>query len=318
MDRRVLCVDPDADERAATATALREAGFAVTAAGSLGDARPAVDATLDCVVTEATLPDGSGLELVAQARAANRDVAAVLFTDAAYEELDTDRHDEVVEVVPKASGARERLVGVVEATLGRRTQTDYPLPADEEERLAALATYDLDDPGTRRALDRLTRLAVGRFGTEMASVNLIEEDRQRLLSCEGLDLGDGPRGESVCTFTILDEGVTVVEDLRTDPRFEEVTALRESLIRAYAGAPVRTPEGYAIGTFCIYDDEPRSFAPDELADLERFAGEVAEQLELRRRLTLTDSDHDVALGPSESESGGADGNGGNGEETDAR
>lgn len=65
MDRRVLCVDPDADERTATAEALRTAGFDVAVAGTLADARAAVDPDLDCVVTEATLPDGDGLGLLA-------------------------------------------------------------------------------------------------------------------------------------------------------------------------------------------------------------------------------------------------------------
>lgn len=298
MSGRVLCVDPDPDERTVTADALREAGFAVTAAGTFADARAAVGPDLDCVVTESTLPDGDALALIAEAREATPDVAGILFTDAGYGAIDTDRYDQVVEIVPKGdSGAHERLATVVETTVARRTQTDYPLPAGEEARLAALATYDLDDPGTRRALDRLTALALARFGVDMASVNLITEDEQRLLACEGLDLGDGPRSASVCTFTILDDDVTVVEDLHEDPRFEAVAALRESSIRAYAGAPVHTPEGHAIGTFCIYDDRPRSFAPDELADLERFAAEAAEQLELRRRLTPTDAEHDVSLGP---------------------
>lgn len=296
MSGRVLCVDPDPDDRAATAEALRTAGFDVAVAGCLSDARAALDPDLDCVVTEAGLSDGDGLDLIADARAANPDVAGVLFTDAAFADVDTDERDEVVEFESKAGpGARERLVAVVQTTLAGRTQTDYPLPADEEARLAALATYDLDDPGTRRALDRLTALAVERFGVEMAAVNIIAEDEQRPLVCEGLDLDDGPRSESVCTFTILEDDVTVVEDIRTDPRFEAVTELRESAIRAYAGAPLRTPQGHAIGTFCIYHDEPRSFDGDALADLERFAAEAAEQFELRRRLSLTD-DHHVSLG----------------------
>lgn len=297
MTGRVLCVDPDPAERAATVGALDEAGFAVTAADRLADARPAVGPALDCVVTETTLPDGAGLDLVVDARAANPDVAAILFTDADYGAVETERYDEVVEFVPRSGpDALDRLVDLVEATLARRAQTDYPLSTDEGERLAALADYDLDDPGVRRALDRIVTLAVGRFGVSMAAVNVIAEDEQRVLACEGIDLGDGPRSQSVCTFTILEDDVTVVEDVQADPRFEAVAALRESTIRAYAGAPVRSPDGHAIGTVCVYDDEPRSFAPAALDDLARFADEVAEQFELRRRLAATDRDADVSLG----------------------
>lgn len=249
MSGRVLCVDPYPDERAATAEALRAAGFDVTVTGGLSDARAALDPDLDCVVTETGLADGDGLDLIAARpgdgpRRRRRPVHRHGLRGRRHRRT---RRGRGVRVQGGPRRARERLVAVVETTLARRTRTDYPLPADEESRLSALATYDLDDPGTRRALDRLTTLAVERFGVEMASVNVIGEDERRLLACEGLDLGDGPRGQSVCTFTILEDDVTVVEDVRTDPRFEDVTELRESAIRAYAGAPFRTPEGTRSG-----------------------------------------------------------------------
>lgn len=286
MERRVLCVDPDPEERAATAEALRAMGFAVSAAGTVAEANAALGPGTDCVVTEATLPDGDGLELIARARERNDAVAAVLFTGAGYGAVDTARYDEVVEVVPKGvPTARETLASLVDATLANRTQTSYPLPDDEDERLAALATYDLDDEATTRALDRLTTLAVARFGIPKASVNVIAEDEQRLIACDGLDPTTSTREQSVCTFTILGDGVTVVEDMDADPRFDGVDVGGPDLhgVRSYAGARLLTPEGYAIGTFCLYDDQPRSFTEGELADLERFAAEASEQLALRRR-----------------------------------
>ncbi|MFB6157547.1 MAG: GAF domain-containing protein [Haloferacaceae archaeon] len=286
MSGRVLCVDPDPDERAATADALRTAGFAVTAVGSAGAARDALDGDPDCIVTETSLPDGDGMEVVVAARERDPDVGAVLFTAAGYAEVDTDRYDEVVEVVPKGGpAARETLAAVVETTVAERSQTDYPLPADEAGRLEALATYDLDDEATLAALDRLTALAVAHFGVERASINVIGEDEQRLLACQGLAPRSDPRSESVCTFTILEEGATVIEDVREDPRLDGEAVVETFDIVAYAGARLVNPEGHALGTFCLYDDEPRSFGADEVRDLERFAAEAAEQLELRRRLS---------------------------------
>jgi GAF domain-containing protein len=295
---RVLCVDPDPEARAATATALSEAGFDVTTAADAAAARAALDPPPDCVVTETDLPDGDGLALIASARERDGDVAGVLFTAAGYGEIDTDRHDVVVEVVSKTGpAAHERLVSMVTVTVEHRSQTVYPLPDDETERLAALERYDLDDAATLRALDRLTALAASRFDVPMASVNIVGERDQHLLACQGIADEWTPRDQSVCTYTILDDEVTVIEDVHDDPRFDGVASIEDLGIRFYAGAPVHTPAGRALGTVCVYDDEPRSFDAAAAADLERIAAEAAEQLELRRRLAAADgADPHVAVG----------------------
>lgn len=295
---RVLCVDPDPEARAATAAALSDAGFDVTTTADAAAARAALDPPPDCVVTEADLPDGDGLALIASARERDGDAAGVLFTGAGYGEVDTDRHDVVVEVVSKAGpAAHERLVSMVTTTVERRSQTVYPLPDDETERLAALERYDLDDAATLRALDRLTVLAASRFDVPMASVNIVGKRDQHLLACQGIADGWTPRDRSVCTYTILDDEVTVIEDVHDDPRFDGVASIEELGIRFYAGAPVRTPAGRALGTVCVYDDGPRSLDEAAAADLERIAAEAAEQLELRRRLAAADgTDPHVAAG----------------------
>jgi GAF domain-containing protein len=78
--------------------------------------------------------------------------------------------------------------------------------------------------------------------------------------------------------------VLVVEDTRQDARFEHNDALERLDIRAYAGAPLRGSDGAAIGSFCLTDDEPRSFSEAEIAYLRLLADEAAEQLDLRRQL----------------------------------
>jgi GAF domain-containing protein len=92
------------------------------------------------------------------------------------------------------------------------------------------------------------------------------------------------REDTICSHTILEQEVLVVEDVTEDPRFAGIDRLRELDIRSYAGARVRTDEGHAIGVLCCIDDEPRTYTLDERQDLRLFADEATEQLELRRRL----------------------------------
>lgn len=284
--RTVLCVDPDGAARSETAAALSALpGLAVEEADGLAGATDAL-AGVDCVVSEYDLPDGSGLDLFARARESVPDATLVLFTAADLSEIDTAASGEAVaEYVPKdGPDARERLASLVEHGVATGTQTAYPLPDDEEERLDALSAYALDTAALDEAIDRLTDLARAALGVPMAGVGVVAAHEQRFLACRGVDLDRVPREETVCTYAMLEREVTVVEDLQADPRFEANDDLRELGIRAYASANLTTPEGRVLGTFCVYDREPRSFDDRERALLETLAAEATDQLELRRRL----------------------------------
>ena len=283
----VLCVDPSADERRDTSAALDGAAFDTTTCGSLDEARGVLAAdAVSGVVTEYDLPDGTGLELVEYAREIHPDITAVLFTDAGFEAIDTDSlSGAVVEYVNKdVPDARDELVDLLSFSIDNRSQTAYPLPADEDRRLDAVEEYvddadDLDD-----SLDRLTRIARALFDVDAATVGFVEAHHERFLACQGTDVDRLDRERTICTYTILDEGPTVITDTREDPRFESNAALEEATIRFYAGAPIRTPDGDAVGVFCLFDDEPRSFPERDRTLLSLLADEVMAGLETRRRL----------------------------------
>jgi len=304
----ILCVDPDPDALAATREALEGAGFETRGCGSAVDARAALgeEDGIDCLVTEQDLPDGTGLALVERARETVPDAACILFTGVPLSEIDTMAFGGVVaEYLAKDDPEpHAELVGLVEHGVGVRSQTAYPLPDDETARLAALERYAASPAELDDSLDRLTRLATALFGVESAAIGLVEESRERFLSCHGADFDDLDRDETVCTYAILDRGVTVVEDLRTDPRFDDNETLAAAGIRFYAGAPLRTPEGAVIGTFCLQHDEPRSFDGRDRELLALLAEEAMEQLVLRRRLR--------DAGGSGTGNGGNDGNDGGG------
>jgi GAF domain-containing protein len=283
----ILCVDPDETDRAATRAALADAGFDTLGRESLAAARDAFDgATVDCLVTEYDLGDGTGLDLVREVRSVSPDTACVLFTDVSLDDVDTAAFGgAVAEYLRKdAPDARTELAALVDHSLSFLSQTAYPLPADEGARLAALGRYADDPTGLDEALDRLTTLAAGAFGVDGAFVGLVDAHHERYVSCHGASLDTAPREDTICTYAILDEGVTVVEDVPADPRFETNGFVADAGIGFYAGAPLLTDDGQAIGTFCLVDGEPRSLDGDATNRLRLFADEAMDQLELRRRL----------------------------------
>lgn len=262
----VLYVEGEASSRSTALDRLRERARDVTvvAATSLADAKSALrDRPVDCVVTAYELPDGTGLDLAEHLRNSAPDAGCVLYTDVDRAEIDTDGADEVVtEFVPKeSSDGVEELWRVVSFTVESRSQTAYPLPTDEAERLDALDAYELDTDACRADVKRLTDLAARHFDAPKASVNLIKEHSQEFLACHGVDWTPTAREDSICTYTILDAGeVTVIDDVKDDPRFADNESLDELGIRAYAGASIVTDDGLPVGTLCVYDDEPRSFS----------------------------------------------------------
>jgi len=284
----VLCVDPDASEREETAAALADADdVTVLSRDTLAAAGSVLsDTEVDCVVTEYDLPDGTGLDLTARLRERAPDTPCILFTNADPDRIRTADHEGVVvEYLPKdMPGARESLVRLVGNVVAQRTQVGYPLPPEEDERLAALEQYNRPGMDAVDAFDRLTALTKSHFGVDVAFVGLVDAHEERFLSCAGADWETLEREGTMCTHTILQDDVMVVEDTHEDGRFADSDRLDELNIRAYAGVPLETPRGTAIGAYCMTHSEPRSFSEAELNDLRLFAEEAMEQLELRRQL----------------------------------
>jgi GAF domain-containing protein len=283
---RVLCVDPAPAERRATTAALRDAGIDAAGCASIGDARDLLDEATAGIVTEYDLPDGTGFDLVEHARETVPDAPCVLFTGADFETIDTERIGRtVVEYVDKgAPGARDELADLLAFSIDNRTQTAYPLPPDEDARLDSLDAYVDDPDALDPAFDRLTTVATALFDVEAATVGFVDDHQERFVACHGTDVDRLEREKTICTHTILEDDVLVIPDTTTDPRFADNEALPAADIRFYAGAPIRVDDGAAIGVFCLFDPEPRSFPASDRELLSTLADEVTAQLVLRRRL----------------------------------
>ncbi|GAA2505312.1 GAF domain-containing sensor histidine kinase [Winogradskya humida] len=158
-----------------------------------------------------------------------------------------------------------------------------PLPANETDRLAALYELDILDSEPEKDFDDIVALASTVCGVPMSLVSLLDADRQWFKASVGTDLTETARDISFCSHAILGKDLLVVPDATQDPRFaDNPTVSDDGGIRFYAGAPLLTTDGYALGSLCVVDSQPRRLDLEQLQALRALARQVTSQLELRR------------------------------------
>jgi len=162
-----------------------------------------------------------------------------------------------------------------------------PLPDNEIDRLAALYSLDILDSAPEQDFDDIVALASNVCGTPMSLVTLIDSDRQWFKARFGSDLIETDREISFCAHAILGRDVLVVPDATKDPRFADNPQVDcPDGVRFYAGAPLVTTEGYALGTLCVVDAEPRRLDVEQLQALRALARQATSQMELRRHAVV--------------------------------
>lgn len=155
---------------------------------------------------------------------------------------------------------------------------------NEKRRLKVLWQYDVLDTMPEEMFDDLTELAASICGAPIALISLVDEDRQWFKSKIGTTLTETTRDISFCSKAIEQPDLFIVPDATRDDRFcLSPLVTEEPRIRFYAGAPLITPDGYALGTLCVLDQVPRELNATQKRALTILARHVVAQLELRRR-----------------------------------
>ena len=159
-----------------------------------------------------------------------------------------------------------------------------PVPHDELARLRALRAFDILDTPREAVYDDLTALAAHICGAPISLITLVDAERQWLKSRVGLDIDETTRDVSFCAHAIVGGGTMQVEDALEDERFHDNPLVTgDPNIRFYAGAPLTTTDGFALGTLCVIDRVPRTLTAEQEVALAALSRAVMAQLELDRQ-----------------------------------
>lgn len=159
----------------------------------------------------------------------------------------------------------------------------YPLPANEQERLARLAAYDLLGLEKDPDLDVFAEAASLITDCPISLIAMMEKDTQIIQSCIGLSLDVVERRYTACQYTILSQEVLVIDDTDTDERTVDNPLIREGNIRFYAGVPLLDDDGYALGTLCVIDYKPKKLDQKQIDSLEKLAKAITKMLLAKKR-----------------------------------
>jgi two-component sensor histidine kinase len=156
------------------------------------------------------------------------------------------------------------------------------IPENETQRMAAVRRYDILDTPPDGAFDRITALAARRFQVPISIISIVDHDRIWFKSHHGVDAKQIGRAPGLCASAIMGETPHILPNALVDPRsLANPLVAGDFGLRFYAGIPLRTHDGFNLGTLCVIDKEPRPIDQKQIDDLSDLASVVMDQMELR-------------------------------------
>ena len=254
--------------------AAREDGIAMLEAGRADEALSTATTTQPSLVILEWGPETA--DLLTHEDVAARDIPLVVVSD--EEHLSAKAVSDWLIRPFSSAYARTRIRACLLRTTCRweRALTSQ----NEEQRLASLHGLSILDTPPEERFDRITRLAASIFNTPMASITLVDRDRQWFKSSYGLDAVESSRETSFCSHAVAAQDVLVVSDTFQDPRFSDNPLVTGSpRIRFYAGCPIFVGPD-CVGTVCVLDNRPRQIDDNSVSLLHDLA--ALAELELRK------------------------------------
>ncbi|MEO8934990.1 MAG: GAF domain-containing sensor histidine kinase [Xanthomarina sp.] len=156
------------------------------------------------------------------------------------------------------------------------------LPTNEKQRQSAVELYKLLDTLPENNYDEITSLASFITDTPISLITLLDRDRNFFKSYHGIPFNQSPRDLSFCGHAIIsDDPITIIEDSRLDERFFDNPLVTEQEAVFYAGVPLVNPEGYRLGTLCVFDTKPNKLNEKQIRTLMVLANQVVSLFEQR-------------------------------------
>ncbi|WP_294302118.1 response regulator [uncultured Chryseobacterium sp.] len=159
---------------------------------------------------------------------------------------------------------------------------NFPVPDNEKERVQKLQLFDLLHQSEDPQMDIFAETACLISGCPAAYIALMESRTQTIQSCVGTSIGILDRKDTVCQYSIASGNIVVIEDTLLDDRTSRNQVVLENKIRFYVGIPL-IEEGFALGTICVLDYQPRTLSAEQMATLKKLAEAVTKLLIAKRK-----------------------------------